>query len=148
MKPIIAYRDPGDQPITWWWVVFADHAPVGPRAPAWVHLVTRRDFRHVWAFKAVELGTAILDPMLAGVDVRWTPWAADKCAQACLEAGHRVVRLAQFDAGGYSVRGLITCVSVVKSAIGLKSSAVITPFQLYRELLRQGAFELARECVQ
>ena len=124
MTVSLSYQQPDPEPV-WWWVVFADEVILegASRAPWPIRWLTTDGFRHVFAFTAGELGTQIIDPMWSGIDVRWSPFKPEQCAQACLAADHRVLKLAKFENRGYPLRGVITCVSVVKAAVGLRSWA-------------------------
>jgi hypothetical protein len=143
MTVSLSYQQP-DSKTTLWWVVFADEVILEGANPApWpIRWLTSVGFRHVFAFTAGEQGTQIIDPMWSGLDVRWSPFTPDQCAQACLDTHHRVLKLAKFENRSYPLRGVITCVSVVKAVVGLRAWMAITPRQLYRELIKQGALEL------
>jgi len=43
---------------------------------------------------------------------------------------------------GYTFRGIITCVSIIKAALGIRAWFIITPQQLRRYLLRIGGISL------
>jgi hypothetical protein len=132
----LQYEDLAGQPQTVY-IVFADR-PDAPRiAPWWVRIFTCPDFRHVYAIKQQTLGIVILDPVGLSVRVSWYPIDAEDAARKIAALPHhRVVRLDTVYPEAYRVRGLITCVSVVKAMAGVTGWRIITPYQLYRWLLR------------
>ena len=116
-----------------WYVVFCDWTTTR-RAPWFIHWFTRPGFRHVFALRSTKLGTVILNPLLSSIFVEWVPFDVEACAIACRRRGWKVVRVENKTQKDYGLRGLITCVSVIKAAIGLKRWWIVTPYQLYKYL--------------
>ncbi len=132
----LQYEDLSGQPQTVY-IVFADNPDAARVAPWWVRIFTRPGFRHVYALQQQTLGTVMLDPVGLSVRVSWYPIdAADAAARVAATPHHRVVRLDTTHPDAYRVRGLITCVSVVKAMAGVTGWRIITPYQLYRRLQR------------
>lgn len=46
------------------------------------------------------------------------------------------------------IKGLITCVSVAKSILGITSAGIITPYQLYKYLKGKSSWEVKKEVLQ
>jgi len=116
-----------------WYVVFCDWTTTR-RAPWFIHVFTRPGFRHVFALRSTKLGTVMLNPLLSSIFVEWFPYDVEACAIACRRRGWLVVRVENKTQKDYGLRGLITCVSVIKAAIGLNRWWIVTPYQLYKHL--------------
>lgn len=118
-------------------VVFHDYLH-GKRAPAFVHWFTRPGYRHCFIMlPSATNGTVIANQGYNGMILQATAWDVSSCALACHRAGFTVRRVFNEKKRGYTQRGLITCVSVVKSILGIEDMTVITPYQLDRYLLRR-----------
>jgi len=115
------------------------------------HVFTWNRYQHVWVFFPKYMGpqgllttqhTIKVEPLSTFVDVDY--WAADpeEVATEFIKEGHILdivkISLCLPETVSYNVRGLINCVTVVKSVMGLGKWFVMTPQQLHRYLLRIG----------
>ena len=112
------------------WVVFADQVGL-----AWLKLV-RRNFRHCFLLVACDVGWILFNPLSHCTELCWL---ADAKARALLRA-HPAAVLVRVRAAPprFSLPWRpFTCVEAVKRALGLGDAArVVTPWQLYRHLVR------------
>ncbi len=113
-------------------VVFCDG-----EKPAWVRLL-RPGFRHV--FVALRDGPwwVTVDPLCQRMEVQVQPVAPDMDLAAWFRAHGLTVVEAAIDRTGTRPApvGPFTCVEAVKRVLGLRAPLVLTPWQLYRRLLR------------
>ena len=128
-------------------------------ARPWWRFWTSAGYRHVWAFAPVYypeeglLATRYavkFEPLAWGID--WTQvWFEDPdaIAQAFYRAGvHAIIKTTvDFPPRGRPpfVRGLITCVSMMKTAMGITAPTIWTPKQLCVYMLRHGGELVERE---
>jgi hypothetical protein len=132
--PDLTLVDPADHNAALtWYLVFCDWTTTR-RAPLPIHWFTRKGFRHVFALRSTKLGTVILNTLLSSVFVEWVPYDVEACAIACRRRGWIVVKVVNQSRKDYGLRGFISCVSVVKAAIGIKRWWIVTPYQLYKHL--------------
>lgn len=111
---------------------------------------TQRGWRHCWlvipvydpepGLKATE-HSLIIDPRInfAAADVAWLP--ADEVAKRMMDEGATVVIKYPVDTAdfrNYVPRGFITCVSLIKTFLGIEAFFVLTPKSLARWLLKNG----------
>lgn len=118
-----------------WYVVFTPMS--ANMAPWWVRLWMRRDcFKHVYAFRDYAGITLTVNHVAQGLLVDASPISAPDTAHLLGNTdGNAVVLFAGRLKSRYTPRGAQTCVSVVKSLIGLMAWHIWTPDQLYRYLL-------------
>jgi len=119
-----------------WLVVFLDTE----NAPRWWHRFVRPGFRHCLAFGFDGRCWLQVDCLLNLLDVRSFAVAEMTLVLEIL-ASHQAKILAVRRAAPVSrpvPRGPVYCVSAVKHLLGTRSHG-LTPWQLYRSLLRQGA---------
>lgn len=125
----------------------------------WWRFWTAPGFRHVWAFAPVfyphegVLGaryTVKFEPLSWGLD--WTTiWfePPPRVAQSFLQAGVGcIVQIAvDFPPPGKPplMRGPMTCVGLMKAALGIRAPWIWTPHQLCVYLLRHGGTLIERE---
>jgi hypothetical protein len=100
----------------------------------------RPGFRH--CFAAVDDGASWLtvDPLLHRLEIRSTglPSGFDLAGEY-RRLGHAVVEIVPAPVPQCCAPlGLFTCVEAIKRLIGLRARFVVTPWQLYRSLLRAG----------
>jgi hypothetical protein len=141
-ESLITRRHLSDTLPKYWYVVFTDNSndPLNTGIVAsFIKLFTSPGYRHCFVFTPSELGTLVLDPSWTGLAVSWSPAPPERIAQACLLHGHKVLLLEQNHIQRYYSRGFITCVSIIKMTIGLKSWKIITPKQLFKAMLAAGA---------
>lgn len=136
----IAFQAPSFTSVQWY-VTFTDF--VGERtAPAFVHWFTRKNFRHCLAFRATEQGTLVCNPLGQGLYLHWAPGSAADYAQGCLRTGWPTLSFETALTTNYFSSGMMTCVSVLKALLNVRSPWVITPYQLHQQLLKSGACSL------
>jgi hypothetical protein len=132
--PVIIDYDPCKQPV-FWYVVFT--AATNNLMPWWVRWWIRRDiYKHVYAFRDYAGCTLTVNQLAQGLIVDASPVPAPDCARMLGQEGREsVVLFAGQLKYRYTQRGVQSCVSVVKSLLGLKAWHVWTPQQLYRHLI-------------
>jgi len=147
-----------------WMVVFSDTDPLDAqagrrdRALAWLLRRLKPGFRHVWALKRAEHfnGWVALNATSCGVHVFEVadgspvqiPSGKGVLAGQTF-ADYHAFLMAMDDAGLASIvvapvqpgrfwrpRGLFTCVSAIKHALGIEAPWVWTPLQLHRHLTK------------
>ena len=116
----------------------------------------RMPFRHCWVFWASYYDSpGLMAPRITlkmeaqSSNIDFDVWHADpnEVAAAFLPFSTDILRITlPFKTSlRYSPRGIITCVSIVKSAMDIKAWQVLTPEELYRYLLKIGAQSLKEE---
>lgn len=123
---------------------------------AW-RIFTRRGWRHCWLIMPAnpprhslfaKAGSILISAGTDHVSIDHVQRPAKELAQSALNDGATcVIKIAidQKFTGAYVPRGLLTCVSLIKAALGLKAWFVWTPEHLARYLLRNGASLIERE---
>lgn len=120
-----------------WYVVFQKREK--PRFRL-IHWLLHDHFVHCLLVREAPGGTTlIIDPMPWGVAVKFVEQDIDSLLLASADQTSAIVsfitdyrRIA-----GYRPRGIYTCVTLLKSMLGMKSKPFIqTPFALYRYLLK------------
>lgn len=98
----------------------------------------RRGFRHCFCLLRGESGWLLCDPQADRLELRaLPPLSAVALARAYARLGGTVVALAATPPGRRTARlrlAPLTCVEVVKRAIGYERRGVVTPFGLFRAL--------------
>lgn len=131
MKPDeITWADPTAIPRTWW-VLFQDFPG------CWYLSWLRPGWRHCFALADMPgLGSVMLNPVRGGL---WVDYDQRSPAElAPLFGASRVVRIEVAFSGAQTLRGMYSCVSTIKAALGITRSWAVTPRQLYQELLARG----------
>lgn len=109
----------------------------------WWRWFTRPGYRHVCAWCAAGDGGALfLDPLAGRLTVEFFPMPVERVTRHFIDAGVWTLAYAAPApniAARPTLRPLVTCTEIVKSALGLRAWHVITPHQLARELRRRGA---------
>jgi hypothetical protein len=127
-----------------WFVVFSRSSSY--LTPWWVRLFTRNNFQHCYAFRDYHGITLIVNHVAQGLLIDATNVKARDCARAwAADKGDTVVLFASQLKPRYTPRGVQTCVSVVKSVIGLGAPRILTPQQLYQYLIDNGGVVLWAE---
>ena len=116
------------------------------KSDTWYGRMVPGEFKHVALFRYVpETHTWIyLDYSFRGVSCLTAPAQEDGCfplAKVLSDGKCAVVRV-NVITRHFSIRGVSTCVSFVKHAIGMRRWWIITPDQLYWRLLDEGAEHL------
>lgn len=126
-----------------WFVVFTRTAT--HLMPWWIDLFTRGGFRHCYAFRDYRGITLIVNQVAQGLLLDATKVRAAECAKALArQADVTVVLFASQLKPRYTPRGVQTCVSVVKSLLGLKLWRIWTPQELHDYLIQNGGVVLCQ----
>ena len=116
----------------------------------WWRIYTRRGWRHCWlilpatepgASLFARPGSILINPWISCLRVDYSTQSPEAlCRQMLADGATCVVEFAvdQKFTGAYVPRGLMTCVSLIKAAIGCNAWHVLTPEQLARWMLRHG----------
>ncbi len=136
------------------WVIFEGDrgdVPRGTHRQLW-RWFTRRGFRHCWVLRfengryiGLEATASFAQPGVLASGMDWPQWF--------VEQGHRVVLYRGWRPYTFLGRGVLTCVSLTKYVLGVRCWWVVTPYQLYRWLQRNGGREVTcderrRRCSQ
>ncbi len=117
-------------------VVFEDSDP-DERWRPW-RLVTKRGFRHCWAAYNDGPGWLRINPTANGIMVERSLLSTSELMEFHgQQAETRVLYLCSRRPRRFLGRGLLTCVSVVKQILGVRAAWAITPYGLYRHLLKR-----------
>ena len=112
----------------------------------WWHPFVNNRFNHVvMLYDIPDVGTVVMEALEWGIAVRFEPHSIEKCIEYYGSDATAIVSYISNHA--YNVdpipRGIYTCVSMCKAFLGLrKCFFVITPFQLYKFLLKQNSVVL------
>ena len=112
-------------------VIFEDR-----NAPGCLRLL-RPGFRHCYCMLWQPAGWLLCDPLKGSLELSTLPsYGADEVVRGALALGRHVAEgiTAAPPAFRFGMLRPLTCVEVVKRAIGVVDSHVVTPFQLYRRL--------------
>lgn len=119
-----------------WYVVFTPKSPLRLR---WYHMFLKKDFGHVYAISHVAGGVLKVDHTIWGTSIIHTntlsveQWLelAKPHATAILEVRVDYGRVPL----DYIQRGLLSCVTVLKSIFALRRCRSFTPWGLYKYLM-------------
>jgi hypothetical protein len=140
---LVEARHPADIPAVEWHVIFCPPQTTLRRLMPWpmraVSVWMDERHRHCFALRPAQLGSILINCVGQQLFLDWLPQDPHDIARGCVAQGWAALRLDPLPWQGYPVRGVLSCVSVVKAAIGLQGALVLTPRQLYRRLLSQGA---------
>jgi hypothetical protein len=94
-------------------------------------------FRHCFAYQRADRGWLLCDPLACGLLLRSAPDVSPRTLLTSLAAlGATVVAVVpQPNTSRLSPLRPLTCVEVCKRLIGRRAARVVTPHQLFRELL-------------
>lgn len=113
-------------------VAFADETRLKRLRPL------RPGFRHCFVLLERSGGAVLVDPLSDRLAVEAFPGLTmTDAAERWREAGFTVVEARVRDPGRPAPIAPMTCVEVVKRALGLQGRAVVTPWQLHEALRRQ-----------
>ena len=122
------------------------------------HIFTWNGYQHVWVFFPKYLGppglltrqsTLKIEPLATFIDIDY--WDADpeEVAELFIKEDYILdivkISLRLPESVSYNIRGLINCVTIVKSVMGLVKWFVMTPQQLHRYLFRIGGRSLKND---
>lgn len=123
-----------------WYVSFVELVSGDAPLPLWRHLC-RPLFRHCFAlgYCPVARQWVVVDPLSHGLLVMLPSFREVDAIVAGIRLSRgRSLAMKVGDCGRRRRRGPFYCVQVMKYLLGMQSSA-ITPYQLYRAMLRRGA---------
>lgn len=116
-----------------WWIVFTDSG----RWNVW-DVFTSKGFRHCFAFRWDGYNWILIDPLGSWLEVQVMPYThEDNVPQMMIELGHKVLYVKKNRENRFILRGIMTCVNIMKHLLGVKSWWIITPKQLYNYLVRE-----------
>jgi hypothetical protein len=119
----IVFDRPRSKRRKWWWR-FAD----GPEGR----------FAHCWAFSEAGEGIQRIEPLAWGLLASYEDCTATALAEQLILNNCTALLSVTIDYRAcvdWRMRGIFTCVSLLKAALGLRTVA-ITPFRLYKYLCR------------
>ena len=118
---------------------------------------TWNGYQHVWVFFPKYMGppglltkqyTLKVEPLSTFLDIDFWPADPEEIAQEFIKQDYIVdivkIVLPLPSNLSYTIRGLINCVTIVKSVLGLSKWFILTPQQLHRYLLRIGGRSLKK----
>jgi hypothetical protein len=145
-EPVIFEYDPCKEPV-FWYVVFA---PTRTNLmPWWLRFFVGDGFQHCYAFRDYKGVTLIVNHLSQGLVADVSPVPATKCVSVLSTDGREtVVLFAGRLKYRYTQRGVQSCVSVVKSLIGLTAWHIWTPQQLFQYLVNHGGVVLCQAANQ
>jgi len=119
------------------------------------NIFTWNGYQHVWVFFPKYMGppglmtrqtTIKVEPLSTFLDVDHWPYNPEELASEFIKENHILdvvkISLPLPKTVSYNIRGLMNCVTTVKSVMGLFKWFVMTPQQLRRYLLRIGGRSL------
>jgi hypothetical protein len=97
----------------------------------------KQGFRHCFAYQRADRGWVLCDPLACGLLLRSAPDLAPRALLTSLAAlGATVVAVeSQLDPSRLPWLRPLTCVEVCKRLLGRRAGRVMTPHQLFRDLL-------------
>lgn len=109
----------------------------------WWQLFTGKTFFHCFLITPINDNSCVkIEPLLGGIDVTVMPIPVEQYVAAFAEGDVTAIvsyTVNTVNLDGHSQRGLISCVSLAKALLWLKKSRLtLTPFQLYKLLLKKG----------
>ena len=114
-------------------IIVGFQAPVRAAGLSWL----KAGFRHCFAYQQTDPGWVLCDPLGCGLLLRAAPELPARSLLTSLAAlGATVVAVArQPEPSPLSCLRPITCVEICKRLLGRRAAAVVTPHQLFRDLL-------------
>lgn len=117
------------------WVVFAKRG----RVPKWWHLFTTEDFGHCYVLIETMGGVMRIDQSIAGMSFYEYEGTVSEYIQANADSVTDWIRWNVLsNSSVYHLRGLLTCVTVVKAILIKCPWWVFTPKQLYKWMVNNG----------
>ena len=108
--------------------------------------LTWNNFDHVWLFHPHLEGALKINPLSNRIIIDYFPESLKEVLLFYKKHQHVIdiikIKLPLGVTLGYSLRGIITCVSIIKAVLGIGAWFVITPQQLRRHLLKIGGRSL------
>jgi len=129
-----------------WYIVFTDYNV----QTHLIHKILRKPFYHCYCFRQIGDHIHYNNPTTSNIDTKiYQKISAKKLAQEILKQPNtKILKIKyRFDIKNriFNIYNIApTCVSVVKMFLGIRCRA-ITPYQLYKYLLKCGAFHLTND---
>lgn len=129
-----------------WYIVFTDYNV----QTHLIHKILRKPFYHCYCFRQIGDHIHYNNPTTSNIDTKiYQKINANKLAQEILKQPNtKILKIKyRFDIKNriFNIYNIApTCVSVVKMFLGIRCRA-ITPYQLYKYLLKCGAFHLTND---
>jgi hypothetical protein len=134
MPEIIKY-DPCAESVLWFVCFSTECSELMP----WYIRLFVRGFSHVYAMRDYNGVTLIIDHNARGLIVDVSAVPATNCVRLLNARGtDTVLAVAGRLKNSYTQRGVQSCVSIVKSLLGIKAWHILTPQQLHDYLLENG----------
>lgn len=124
-----------------WFVVFD-----GSTERRWWNLFLAKDWRHVLLWRQAEEGVICINPLSHVMAVRWMPGKVEHYIQQEIEQQcTAVLSLTVHYSMVYDKQLLdwVSCVSIAKRILGIRKR-VVTPYGLYKAMLKAGANRIYR----
>jgi len=102
---------------------------------AWWNFMLKKEFTHVDVYIGIAGGYLLIQPNLTGIGL-YEHYCTEKEILSLDKTKFQYYIVSE-DQIKPRARGLITCVSIVKSLLYVKKWWIITPFQLYKYIERQ-----------
>lgn len=120
------------------WIIVFDNAAAHEKR--WWHYFPFK-MGHVYLLRDVNGSTLMLNPLEWGLAVRHENIDISEAVQHYAANAQAILSFTSDYRRNVAPvrRGFITCVSLCKAVLGLKNCRSITPFQLYKWLLKRGA---------
>jgi len=97
----------------------------------------KRGFRHCFLFFGDEEHTVVLDPIANRIDLSILNLGISECVKLFAVQNIKIIYVPKrFDVCKISSSGVFTCVEVVKRVLGISKVSIVTPFRLYKFLLK------------
>lgn len=117
-----------------WYVVFTPG-----NNDFWWQRFMKAGFRHCNVIRGDGTGSIMVSHHGFRLDIRSIPVPAYELAMAQVKGGYHVLEYKHEVECKPTYRTVMTCVSAVINVIGLRGVLALTPYSLYRALIRQGA---------
>ena len=97
----------------------------------------KHGFRHCFIFFGDESNTFVLDPISNRIDLSFLPIGVKSMVRIFESKNIKIVYVPErFNTKKISTSGIFTCVEVVKRVLGISKISIITPFRLYKFLIK------------
>ena len=117
-----------------WYVIFTDG-----NGDFWWQRLLKPGFRHCLVFRADRSRTLLISHRGYRLGIHLLNYSADGLAKAQATGGYTVLKYQHQPSAVPTYRTIMTCVSAVINVIGLTGVLALTPFGLYRALIRRQA---------
>ncbi len=97
----------------------------------------KHGFRHCFIIFGDESNTFVLDPISNRIDLSFLPIGVKSMVRIFESKNIKIVYVPErFNTKKISTSGIFTCVEVVKRVLGISKISIITPFRLYKFLIK------------